>query len=106
MTVQGPVKKPQMDDMSHRVGAAAIKAKCRLAPPGARTCLPFEEGLVVAWTGGWLSTHWVQGEGGGFKDLERWGALLMLPGGGLGRNCVAAGSSGQQAARREDYWAP
>ena len=77
------VKKPHMDYMSQRGGGGLPLRLSESAGlhsiPGARTCSRFEEGLLVAWTRGWLSTHWVQGEGGAFKDLERWRAPFMMP---------------------------
>ena len=36
--------------------------------------LPFEEGILRLWMGGWLPTHWVGVEGGGFKNCDRWAA--------------------------------
>ena len=48
-------------------GGGGIKAErvCRLVLPCVHACSPPEEGALHVWMGGWLSTHWVWGEGGG-----------------------------------------
>ena len=42
----------------------------QLVRPGLRVCSPFEEGILHAWRGRWLSIHWGGGEGGGFKGMR------------------------------------
>ena len=55
-------------------GAIEAETVRRLVLPGVRARSPFEEGILHLWTGGWLSTRWIGGEGGVFvRDV---GSLL------------------------------